>query len=494
MIMKFVRKHWKKIIVILVVLFFVHKIYATFINKQAPVENTLSSVVEVFSLSEGKEGVIDAFCSVEARSDVAIIPETSGKVTSVSVQEGAEVKKGETLFSLENINQRVAVQNARVSLRSAELALTELLQDNDQTNTNSLLAQTALQQETLIANAYNRLLNNDLQAYPEDDPENASSAGPTINGNYTCKQEGEYIVKVYSSSTESGASISYSGLESGTVSASTSDFGTLLGSCGLELIFPKNFKKNKTWVIPVPNTRSSQYFSVKKDYENALSGKEIVLNNTQASPEAIARERARVTQARLQLESAQNNLSKTIVVAPVSGTLSGFDVEKGDFVSQGADFGRVKSIDELELVAYVNADEQGYLATDSSVDINGEATHIERVSPTVDSETKKIKVTIAAPKDQALVEGTEQSCQITRVLSSADSTISMNGGTLIPLSALSIIGIESYVFHIQDSKAVQQKVETGALLGDSIVVYGLEQGNIIRDARGIREGQDLVIK
>jgi hypothetical protein len=110
------------------------------------------------------------------------------------------VRKGDTLFSLENIQERVAVQNAKVALRSAELALSDLENDNNSDLSGSLLSQTQKQQDILIRDAKTTFLNNELQAYPEKSDQ--SGGAPTLSGNYACLEEGEYILDIYSSSSK----------------------------------------------------------------------------------------------------------------------------------------------------------------------------------------------------------------------------------------------------------------------------------------------------
>lgn len=482
----FVKKHWKKILIGLVVLFFIQKIYSTFIKEKTQLTVPETTKVELFNLYESTTPYVDAFCAVETIDNAPVVPESGGKVTSVSVSEGDSVKKGDVLFSLENIQERVGVQNARVALSSAKLALSDLLANNDKTSTASILKQTEQQQNILIENAKNAYLNTDIRAYPEDFDED--SLAPTISGNYICEQEGEYVLELYSSAAKSGSTIRLSGLEKGLTDVST-DYAVPLGECGLEIVFPIDFRKTSTWIVPVPNTRSANHVAAKKNYENALSSKDIVLNNLEASPEQIAQQRARVTQAELQLESAQDSLSKTIIKAPIDGVISSFDIKNGDFISMGSEVGRVQSIGVTELISYVNADEKQYMKKGNKVRLLDNVFSIESVSPIVDAATKKIKLIIGNDNKDDLVEGTEYGCQIER---SVDSEFKEkgDGSYTVPLSAISIIGIDPYVFEVLENKVVAVPVQTGALLGDMIVIYAeLSNGSIINDARGIRTGQ-----
>jgi len=481
--MKLIKKHWKKILIALAVIFFIYKIATTFFVEKEAIKNTETMLVETFSLTEKKEGNLDTFCSVETSTDAPVTAEASGKVTSVLVKDSAQIKKGDVLFTLENVNQRLGVQNALVALKSAQLALSELLNNNSDADS-SLLSQTKKQQDISIASARNIYLNTDLRAYPEDYDE--SSEAPKILGNYSCNTEGQYIIETYSSASSTGASFYVKGLESGRNTVSV-DYAVPFGNCGLEIVFPKDFKSNKTWVIPVPNTRSGQYFSNKKNYENLVSGKDIVVINTKASPERISQERARVTQAQLQLESAQHELEKSSIRATVSGTLTDFDIAIGDFVSMNQDYGRIKSIDTLQLVAYINADEKKYIAEGSAVNVNDKKYQIELVSASVDS-MKKIKVTITPENDSSFIEGTEYACSLERTNNNTGDDI------VVPLSSISIIGNKPYVLMVEDGIAYKKEIETGAILGKDIIIYGVVSGDVIRDARSVRDNQRVTTK
>ena len=482
--MTFIKKNYKIIIIVLIIIFIVYKIISTFSPKEEESKELHVSPVEVFSLSEIKKGNLDTFCSVETATDAALIAETSGKVESIKFDEGDFVEKGDLILELENINQRLAVQNARVSLQSAELALSELLNDNGE-DTSSLLNQTETQQNINVSSARNSYLNNDLMAYPEDYDED--SERPIVSGNYQCDTEGEYVIEVYSSAAKSGASVNVSGLENGRVSVST-DYSVPLLNCGLEIVFPKEFKKDKKWIIPVPNTRSANYISSKNTYANALSGKDLVLNQTQASPERIAQERSRVSQARLQLESAQHQLNKSYIKASVSGTLTDFNSSIGDFISMNQEVAKIKSIDDLELIAYVSPDEKKYISIGSRVTVGDSEFTIQNISPSVGID-KKIKVTVSSIEKNNLTEGTELVCSIERTSLFNDSE-----DKIVPLSAVSIIGTHPYIFELKNGIATKREIETGAILGDSIIIYGTDFGDIIRDARSIRDGQKVIVK
>lgn len=57
--------------------------------------------------------------TIRGRQDVDIYPQISGRLTSVDVKEGQHVKKGQTLFTIDQIPYKAALQTAEANLSSA---------------------------------------------------------------------------------------------------------------------------------------------------------------------------------------------------------------------------------------------------------------------------------------------------------------------------------------------------------------------------------------
>ena len=487
----FAKKNWIWILGAVILLFIAVGISSSLFKSEPEIVQDLPPAVEIISLEDVVAGNINLSCQVEPVSEVDILSEYSGAVTKVSVAEGDSVVAGDILFEVENIQQRVAVADARVALESAQLALKDLEDQNNLRSSSSLLSQTQSQQDTLVKNALNQFYNNDLRVYPEENPELSDEGGPRIEGNYTCNIEGEYIIDVYGSASSSGGSFRYSGLESGTQTVSTTDFGTRLGDCGLELVFPLGFDKNETWILPIPNNRSISYQNAKTQYESTLAGRDIVINQTEISPELISQSRGRVNQARLRYQLALDNLNKTIVTSKISGVISGFDLDVGDYVTAFSSLGSIKTAEQLELVGYVNAEESKYINQDSLVWVGDENASLNSLAQTIDSQTRKVRFSITPPASLVLTEGLSLPCVIER---SFESVGRDDGGVVVPLSSVSIIGIEAYVFSLTEEGIAQaHPVIPGAILGNEVVVYGDVAGSIIKDARGVRDGQSLSI-
>lgn len=242
----------------------------------------------------------------ESISSVSLGFADSGRVNRVFVTEGQVVKKGQVLAELETGDLTAQLSSAKAELTIARANMKSV---------NS-------QQDSLVETA-KRALYGSLEAYPVDifSPLKA----PTIYGSYTGNEVGEYKLEIYASSGNSGASVQYTGLESG-VTAVTTDNRVALGTKGLFIQFPSATGYiNSKWIIPVPNDRSSSYSVLKNAYDTALASRNVAVGN-----DALSLLQARVDQAAATISQINSAITRRKIVAPFSGTISSVDLKEGE--------------------------------------------------------------------------------------------------------------------------------------------------------------------
>ena len=61
--------------------------------------------------------------SVSGKQDIAIYPQVSGTITSLMVEEGAKVRKGQTLFIIDQVPYKAAVAVAQANVQAAQAAV-----------------------------------------------------------------------------------------------------------------------------------------------------------------------------------------------------------------------------------------------------------------------------------------------------------------------------------------------------------------------------------
>jgi RND family efflux transporter MFP subunit len=275
-------------------------------------------------------GTID----VEKRVDLGFA--SSGRVKSINFEVGQRIKKGQIIAEIEQ--NRLA---AEFTQAQANLNLTRANSSTDINTAESSLESLRKEQNAIVVGLYHEYLSGDLQAYSLD-----SSPGdemtPIVSGSYSGKNEGEYVISVYSSASNSGYSFNLSGLSTGTYSAQEFQPG-LLGDKGLYIQFDtRSSYRNTRWIVPVPNTRSSGYVTRKRAYESALATRARVIteaqNNLQRSNGVDAESNISIDQARRDQATAQVNavsaqLGDGKIRAPFDGIIVRNDLEVGEIIS-----------------------------------------------------------------------------------------------------------------------------------------------------------------
>jgi RND family efflux transporter MFP subunit len=199
--------------------------------------------------------------------------------------------------------------------------------------------------------------------------------------------------------------------------------------------------------------------------------------------------------SRAGLSVAQANLEKTIIRAPLSGNLNSLSLKRGDFVQAYTPVASIANNGSLEMVAYLNEQDASLVKVGQSVKINNENSGVvTKIAPALDSLTKKIEIKIAIVDGGKLVNG--QSANIS-IPVSKDKIISNNQSISIPLSSLKILSDRMVIFTVDyENKLVSHDVKIGRLLGDRVeILSGLTNDmKIVEDARGLRDGEIVVVK
>lgn len=491
-IKKIFKENKKKVIGILIFLVLA-LIMISFLNKnETAQEEEKKREVEVYSYVSGDEKKLEFVGTVQSAQSVDLIPEAGGKVVSILVEEGQKVKKGQIIARLESAQENLAYQRALTNLESQRINLQKLENEFNQEDS-STYAQLTSQQEKNVKNAYQAFLNNDLRAYPDDkNPESVDAVPPTISGTYQGVEEGQYKIEMYRSAASSGYSIRVSGLETGIYSAST-QFPTPLGEKGLYLQFPSNAQlKEQSWIIDIPNKRSSTYLTSKNAYEATLAGKNLTLTQSKVTQGDLAQQKNTVRQMEIAVSEANLQLERKIIRAPFDGELAYLTPKVGDMVNPGQVIGSIKNQTNLEIEFFVSSSESRFLSYDSKMYLGEEEIgSLYFIGSSIDA-SGKVKVRGTINNDQKINVGEIISVKVDAI--GAQNIV--DGVFIIPLTAIQMRGNQSNLLTLDgQNKAKFIPVETGLLLGDMIEVKVQEvPNNVVLDARGIREGETLIIK
>jgi RND family efflux transporter MFP subunit len=324
---------------------------------------------------------------VTAADEIGLAFATAGKVATIETVQGVSVEAGEELARLESgrldadlaqahgsvaaAEATVAVAGATLQKAESSLALVRAQNrgiDATVVSAETTFALTKEEQATLVTNAYQELLNNDLQTYQVDAYRALTAL--TISGSYHADESGEYQIKFYTSGAGAGYSLRFSGLESGTVSFDDFGLPIALGTRGLFITLPTTGEGDSygtsEWVVPVPNTRSSSYQTKLNVYNKALETQKQAVSQAGANLEnllaqqmvgeqaaittaqeaqaqaAVAEANANLLQAQASLQQAQAQvvrveaqLADTVIMAPFAGTIAKIDCSVGETIGVG---------------------------------------------------------------------------------------------------------------------------------------------------------------
>jgi len=329
---------------------------------------------------------------VSAAQDLSLAFEQGGTVAAVNVKDGDLVKQGQVLVRLDSANAQASVNQAVAALDIAKANYQKL--QNGATGASIDVAQTTLsnaqknlaavtaQQNLIVKNAAAVLLNSNLAAAASTN--NISTANPTITGTYNDTAQGQYQIKIYS--TGGGLHFTVSGLE--TTDGQVSTAPVPLGTKGLFIQFPSSAQYiNDSWTVSVPNTQGSGYLTNLNAYNNALQTQNqsvttaqaavdsaqanLQLLQTAARPEDLAASNAQVEAAAAQLQTAQNSLSKSLLLAPIDGVITSVDTKVGQTVAgsslaPGPDVIKMISAQKFQITAFLSEADIGKIKVGDS--------------------------------------------------------------------------------------------------------------------------------
>ncbi len=345
----FLKKNRKKIftslvLVVIIVFFFGRR-------QDAPSE---FFVVQPRNLID--EIVFSGTVDLQSRVDLGFaIP---GRVNQILVSSGDSVSKGQVLA-------RLSMNSLQSELIEAQSALQQVRLDNnvaliDRDSAVQSLNNTIQEQDTLVQNARRALLNEGLEAFPV---RQINATPPIISGTYTGIEEGEYLIRVYNSSSTSGYSFELSGLEAGLYTAETRSPGPL-GTKGLFIQFSDNqIYTNTEWVVSIPNQRAPGFTLRNNSYQQSLATRNSVVTQAQNTyQQTLARESqdlnltrsgAAIQAAEARVEAVRSRMQDGIIVAPFDGFIARVDISENEIAGANTPHLTVVGGENFEVILFV---------------------------------------------------------------------------------------------------------------------------------------------
>jgi multidrug resistance efflux pump len=229
------------------------------------------------------------------------------------------------------------------------------------------------------------------------------------------------------------------------------------------------------------------------------------VGQTQSSGgQGVTSSEANVESALGGLRAAQAVYEKTVVRAPIGGTVNYLNIHVGDSVSANQHVATVARNNALEVVMQLSENDAHRLAVGDTVTIAGSYKGVvTTIAPALNPTTKQIEADVAVSDGATLTNG--QSVQVTlptlptdvKTSSATKATVATSTAMSIqlPLTAVKLLPSERDVFTVDSTgHLVAHAVEIGDVIGDRIVITTNLDPTlmIVTDARGLAAG-DLVL-
>lgn len=215
-----------------------------------------------------------------------------------------------------------------------------------------------------------------------------------------------------------------------------------------------------------------------------IAKKNLALNPSGESADVLA--------AEANLSSALAQLEKTIIRAPISGTINRLDLEVGNFVNASVPVVYITNTRGLEVVAYVAARDLADIQVGAPVTIAGLTSGtVVRKAQALDPATKKAEIRVGISGNPDLVSGQSVTIEVAREGIKNDSvTLS------IPIAAVKITSEGPVVFSVSELQTlVEHPVTLGTLRGAKVDIESGISADlmIVEDARGLKAREEVLI-
>ncbi|HVV39222.1 MAG TPA: efflux RND transporter periplasmic adaptor subunit [Candidatus Paceibacterota bacterium] len=454
------------------------------------------TVKSVAALMEGGSPLSIAG-QVQSQTQATVNSEKSGTITSVNYALGDYVYAGAVIAQIENASERAAVAQAQAAVDAATAG-----------------SQTS---QTTLAAAQGNAVTALLSAYGTTD----SSIKGTVDPMFSNPTSNQPQLNVTSSDSQAKVDSENGRLKINTVlnreharSASLSSSDDLMAeitTTQAELRQTRDFFDTLIRALNAGIATQTVSDSTLTAYKasaaaarasitgsiSTLIGIQQALQTAQQNSSqttGVSATQAGLAQAQAGLAAARANLEKSIIRAPISGTINSLPLKVGNFIASFSPAVTIANNGALEVIAYVTQNDTAQISVGGKAVIEGSvAGVITRIAPALDPLTKKIEVRVGITGKNTLINGQSVSVE----LGSAPKPTTALTKITIPLAALKIAADGMSVFTVNASNTLEtQPVTIGELMGDRVVIIsGLTATTtIVTDARGLRAGQSVNVR
>lgn len=399
--------------------------------------------------------------TLEAPRSAIIRPQVDGRVTQIFIQEGNRVQQGQVILSLESDNVQAQLLQAKAGLEQAQARLAELQAGTRQEE----IAQARAQ----LTQAQARF----RDAQSGSQPEEIAQAEAQIQSAKSDVELAQSRAKRYAQLRKEGA-VSQDSLEGYVKEQESAEAALVVAQRRLDQL---------------RQSRNSSINELAGALEQQRQNVRQLENGSR--PEEIAQARSQVSQAAAQVQAAQVQLQYTKVLAPFTGIVGDIPAKVGDYVERADQLTTLTRNDSLELNISIPLEEAKKLRLGLPVqmlDDQGKPTargKVSFISPNAnsDSQTVLVKANFGNSRSQLVNRQTVQ----TKVI------WNQRPGILIPVTAISRLGGETFVFVAQEPAEKSKPGAPSLVAQQKPVKLGVIEGNNYQVIEGLKAGDKIVV-
>lgn len=449
---------WKKILIVVLILGVAGAGFL-FVNSKKTVSTT-PSLIQVKTLAiqpESLETKVDADGTIVVKHEEEIKASNVGIVTEVYVEESSIIEAGEQIIRLDDDSLQNSLHTTRLSYAEAEQNYQKLLRKfNTQDEENQIKLAEARDNVEIAKSSFDKdqISLENQRATAETRVDHAKDQ--------LVKSEKEHENKKIL--FEKGA-ISRKELEQTEEALKKANEEYAQAQEDLTILVEET----------IPTSLKLSQLKV-TNAENQIKLLESSIQNTKVTRSELEVAKLRVETASRNLQDIKEQLKELVTTSPMSGTIIELVVKKGDKVAEGVTIGKVASVDELIIEAWVDEihinqiqqDQKVYISSDAfDQELEGKVVSIAPIA-TKQGNINRFKTEVEIIDDLGLLRpGMFVNTEIqTNYL---ESTLSV--------PPLAVLGQEEkYVMVLKDGIAEKREVELGLRTLTKVEVKGINEG------------------
>lgn len=459
--------------------------------------------VETFDISNDSPNLsFSKSGSLTPSKTINVIPEISGRVTNLRVEVGDRVQKGDLIAELGDslstdsfdIQYQSAVDSLAISERSKEIIaalsnkgieaaninidMSKDLYSNSLDNKRNTQDMLGEQRDSLIASMDNAHNNYEMAFANLQDAKEGVRGAEDAYYDYTHNTPSD----LQDPATAQELSLMVSSSEAAVEAAKSALEGAAYAEEQAELAF-NQFEESYDLQL------DGQSLAIK----NSDHQKDLAVNQKETAEitkdQQLLSIEAQIIQAEATKKTAELNMARKNLTAPIDGVISDILVEESEFANPGQALAVIETKDTMLVKTSVNTKEKDLIrvgdeviVSDDQNEYNGEITEI---SPSLDEISKKIEVEVEV-SDSGLTAGS---------IVSVEFQPESKRRIFVPLNSIFLLDNQKNVKTVnEDDKVEYEEVETGIILGNFIeIIDGLSDHDTVvaNQSQFLREGERI---